>query len=158
MNIDPVIVLAEELRSKELALHAAMKHYEVNSDRANGETINGLLAAVRSLYHHLAQTEPTSAIGASEMVRIAAQRLPFSLARYSRHFQEIADRLGTGRREHTDLVWLRAMQAALKDGHGGAQGLKAETLLTMAIRGAARPVVVFRAFQSPPEVAHPLPH
>jgi hypothetical protein len=157
MEIDPVVALAEELRGKELALHAAMKHYETDRGREKGEQVNTLLATIRTLYQELAQTAPTSAMGAGEMVRVAAQRLPFSLARYSTHFHEIADRLGAGRREHTDLVWLRAMQAALKEGHGGTQGQKAELLLTLAIRGAARPVIVFRAHQAA-AAAHPLPH
>lgn len=158
MEIDPVVALAEELRGKELALHAAMKHYESDRARERGEHVNALLAAIRSLYQELAQTAPTSALGASEMVRVAAQRLPFSLARYSNHFHEIADRLGAGRREHTDLVWLRAMQAALREGHGGTQGQKAEMLLTLAIRGASRPVIVFRAHQAAAAMAHPLPY
>ena len=158
MEMDPVVSLVEELRGKEAALHDAMKRYEAGRGRRDGDAVNTLLATIRDLYHDLARTEPTSALGASEMVRIAAQRLPFSLARYSTHFHEIADRLGAGRREHTDLVWLRAMQAALREGHGGSQGLKAELLLMLAIRGAARPVIVFRALQPPPQVPHFLPH
>ncbi len=63
-------------------------------------------------------------LGASEMVRMAARRLPFSFSRYSSHFDEVADRLSAGRREHADLVWLRAMRAALKSGEGGEQGEK----------------------------------
>lgn len=157
MDIDPVVALAEKIRSSEAALHAAMKDYEAERGQTYHETVNALLAAIRGLYQDLSQTEPTSALGASEMVRIAAQRLPFSLARYSTHFGEIATRLSDGRREHTDLVWLRAMQAALKEGHGGAQGLKAELLLARAIRGAARPVVVFRAFRPATPPPHALP-
>jgi hypothetical protein len=158
MEIDPVVALAEKLRGTEVALHDAMRNYEADRARKTGEHIHALLDAIRGLYNELTQTPPTSAMGAAEMVRVAAQRLPFSLSRYSNHFHEIADRLGAGRREHTDLVWLRAMQAALKDGHGGSQGQKAELLLTLAIQGAARPVVVFRAYQGVAAASHPLPH
>lgn len=158
MEIDPVVALAEKLRGTELALHDAMKTYDVNRSGKASEHIQALLDAIRGLYQELTQTVPTSAMGAGEMVRAAAQRLPFSLARYSTHFHEIADRLAAGRREHTDLVWLRAMQAALKDGHGGTQGQKAELLLTLAIQGAARPVVVFRAYHDATARVRSRPH
>ena len=149
MEIDPVVVLAEELRSTEGALRDAVRQYERDRAREKGETVNALLTALKSLYRDIAETVPTSAMGASEMVRMAAQRLPFSLARYTDHFHEVADRLGAGRREHADLVWLRAMRAALKGGQAGEQGLKAAPLLSLALRGAARPIIVFRAICEP---------
>jgi hypothetical protein len=158
MQIDPVVLLAEELRATESALRSAVRRYEVDRDQENGETVNTLLASLKSLYRDIAETVPTSAMGAGEMVRLAAQRLPFSLSRYSTRFHEVADRLGAGRREHADLVWLRTMRAALKGGACGDQGLKAAPLLGLAIAGAARPVVVFRAFGEPPpdDIPHPL--
>jgi hypothetical protein len=151
MEIDPVVVLADELRATESALRSAVHRYELDQAQENGEAVNNLLASLKGLYRDIAETRPTSAMGASEMVRLAAQRLPFSLSRYVNHFHEVADRLGEGRREHADLVWLRAMRAALKGGACGEQGLKAAPLLSLAIAGAARPVVVFRAFGEPPE-------
>jgi len=151
MEIDPVVVLAEELRATESALRNAVHRYELDQAQENGEAVNNLLTSLKSLYRDIAETIPTSAIGASEMVRLAAQRLPFSLSHYVSHFHEVADRLGEGRREHADLVWLRSMRAALKGGACGQQGLKAAPLLSLAIAGAARPVVVFRAFDEPPE-------
>jgi len=149
MDMDPVVLLAEELRSKELALRAAVKRYEKDHARENGEIVNTLLLTLKSLYRDFFETVPTSALGASEMVRMAARRLPFSLSRYSSHFEEVADRLSAGRREHADLVWLRAMRAALRSGEGGEQGEKAAPLLGLAIQGAARPVVVYRNFAPP---------
>ena len=98
MNIDPVIFLAEELRSKERALHDAVKRYERDHAREAGERVNMLLAKLKILYREFFETVPTSALGAGEMVRMAAQRLPFSLARYTRHFHEVVDRLSEGRR------------------------------------------------------------
>ncbi len=159
MEIDPVVVLAEELRSTETALRHAVRRYELNQAQENGEAVNTLLTSLKSIYRDIAETMPTSAIGAGEMVRLAAQRLPFSLSRYVTHFHEVADRLSEGRREHADLVWLRAMRAALRGGACGEQAVKAAPLLSLAIAGASRPVVVFRAFGEPPSdaVAH-LPH
>ena len=150
MDMDPVVLLAEELRAAETALHAAVKHYEKDHLRENDKKVNTLLTSIKSLYRDIAETVPTSALGAAEMIRLAAQRLPFSMARYANHFHEVADRLGAGRREHADLIWLRAMRAALKDGQGGEQGLKAGPLLSLALAGASRPVVVFRAVVLPP--------
>jgi hypothetical protein len=160
MEMDPVVLLAEELRMTESALRSAVKRYELDKLQENGERVNALLASLKSLYRDIAETQPTSALGASEMVRLAAQRLPFSLARYSGHFHEVADRLGEGRREHADLVWLRAMRAALNSGACGEQGLKAAPMLSLAIAGASRPVVVFRSVGSPPteDFAVRLPH
>jgi hypothetical protein len=159
MEIDPVVILAEELRAAESALRSAVRRYELDHVQEHGETVNALLASLKSLYRDIAETMPTSAMGAGEMVRLAAQRLPFALSRYTTHFHEVADRLGAGRREHADLVWLRAMREALKGGACGEQGLKAAPLLGLAIAGAARPVVVFRAFGEPPrDEIRQLPH
>lgn len=159
MEIDPVVVLAEELRATEAELRRAVRRYELDQAQENGEVVNTLLASIRSIYRDIAETRPTSAMGASEMVRLAAQRLPFSLSRYVSHFHEVANRLSEGRREHADLVWLRAMRAALKGGACGEQGAKAAPLLGLAIAGASRPVVVFRAFGEPlPDDSQRLPH
>lgn len=161
MEIDPVVVLADELRSTEAALRAAVKRYEHDRANESGERVNRLLAALQTLYRDLFETVPTSAMGASEMLRMAAQRLPFSLARYTPHFHEVADRLEQGRREHADLVWLRAMRAALKGGQGGEQGIRAAPLLSLALAGASRPVIVFRAVAMPPmddDMPPRLPH
>lgn len=150
MDMDPVLRLAEELRSAETALRAAIKRYEFDRARESGESVNALLQQVRQLHRDMTETVPTSAMGAGEVLRLAARRLPFSLARYSSHFHEVADRLGAGRREQADLIWLRAMRAALKGGQGGEQGQRTAPLLGLALAGAARPVVVFRASKPPP--------
>jgi hypothetical protein len=148
MKMDPVVLLAEELRNTETRLRAAVRRYELDHSRANGEAVNALLNAVKSLYRELSETAPSSVLGAGELVRLAAQRLPFSLARYADHFHEVADRLGSGRREHADLIWLRAMRAALRTG-SSEQEAKAAPLLSLAIAGAARPVVIFRHAGAP---------
>jgi len=159
VEIDPVVVLAEELRSTESALRHAVRRYEMNQAQENGEAVNTLLNSLKSIYRDIAETRPTSAMGAGELVRLAAQRLPFSLSRYVSHFHEVADRLSEGRREHADLVWLRAMRAALNGGACGEQAMKAAPLLNLAIAGASRPIVVFRAYgEPPPDQIAQLPH
>ncbi len=151
MEMDPVVRLAEELRATERSLRSAIRRYEADRSNKNGEAVNALLASIKSLHRELGQTVPTSALGASELVRMAAQRLPFSLARYADHFNQVADRLSRGRREHSDLVWLRAMRATLRGGE--QQAAKAVPLLQLAIAGAARPVVIFRSSGAPAEAA-----
>ena len=140
MPIDPVVVLAEELRSTEVTLQTAC-------DDKERETFTQLMAKTISLYRELFETVPTSAIGAGELVRIAARHLPVSEASYAAQMRQIADRLGAGARVHTDLIWLRAMAQALDGGLCGDDGLKAGALLHLAIRGAAQPILVFRAVE-----------
>lgn len=149
MDMDPVVVLAEELRTTERALHGAVRKYEADHCRENGDAMNGILTALKSLHREFFQTVPTSALGAAELVRMVAQRLPFTYAASARHFHEIADRLAAGRRDHADLVWLRAMRAALGDGLCGEAGKKVAPLLGLALLGAAKPVIVFRAALPP---------
>lgn len=145
MEIDPVLILADELRATEGALRAAMKQYERNRDDKDGETLNGLLDTLKTLRHDIFKTTPTSALGAAELVRMVAQYLPFTFATYTKHFHEVADRLGVGQRRHDDLVWLRSMRAALAGGICGEVGVKFAPLLELALHGAARPVIIYRA-------------
>jgi len=155
----PRVAFAEELRATEQALRTAVRRYELDHVRENGENSEHPARRAQKPLSRHRRDQAHQRDGAGEMVRLAAQRLPFSLSRYAPISHEVADRLGQGRREHADLVWLRAMRAALKGGACGEQGLKAAPLLGMAIAGAARPVVVFRSFGEPPpdSIAH-LPH
>lgn len=153
MTIDPIILLAEDLRSTEAALDKATQIYFKEHRREDGELVNLLLARMKRIYHELCETVPTSALGAAELVRMAARRLPFSHSRYATHLHEIADRLSFGRRNHSDLVWLRAFQAALGEGVCGKDGNTIAPLLNLAVMGAARPVMVFRSVQ--PDRASP---
>ena len=148
MQIDPVILLAEDLRSTEAALDKATQIYARDHRREDGELVNLLLGRLKRLYHEVCQTVPTSALGAAELVRMAARRLPFSYARYAAHLHEIADRLAAGSRLHADLVWLRALEAALSEGVCGKDGGTIAPWLHLAVAGASRPVMVFRSVQS----------
>ena len=145
MSIDPVLVLMEELRATEKSLQCATKIYERNHCREHGEAVNFLLATLKSLNSELLETMPTSALGASALLELVTERLPFSHARYAEHFLEVARRLGAGSRSHADLVWLRAMQATFVSRVDGEADSKLALLLQLAIHGAARPVMVFRA-------------
>ena len=142
MQIDPVVVLAEELRSTESALRGAVKQYERDNRRENGEAVNTILASLKSLHREFFETIPTSVLGAAELIRMVAQRLPFAHANSARRFHDIADRLSAGQRDHADLVWLRAMRGALAGGLCGEHGVKVAPLLRLAIMGASRPIIV----------------
>ena len=137
----------------ERVLHAAVRKYEDDRCAENGEAMNRVLSSLKSLHRALFETVPTSVLGAAELIRMVAGRLPFAYATSSRHFHEIADRLEAGQREHADLVWLRAMRSGLQDGLCGENGRRAAPLLGLALLGATQPVIVFRAVKPPPR--HP---
>ena len=149
MMMDPGVMVAEELRAAESALDKATQIYNRDGKQMHGELVNLLLAKVKRLFAELFETEPTSAMGAAELVRVAAQRLPFAYSRHAAQLHEIADRLGMGQRKLSDLVWLRAMCAALNEGFFGKEGERTANLLQLAISGARRPVMVFHAVQPP---------
>src|SRR5665213_1339588 len=112
MPIDPVTLLAEEIRNLEKQVHALCKR-EGAYDRQVMEAVNAMVDRLRALYGDLLETDPTSAPGAGELIRIAADRLPFAQGRYASHLYRIAERLGAGERLPSDLIWLRALVEAL---------------------------------------------
>jgi hypothetical protein len=146
MPIDPIILLADEIRTLEKQIHAICKR-EGAYDRQGMETVNLMVGRLRALYSELLETMPTSAIGAGELIRIAADRLPFAQGRYASHLYRIAERLGAGERAQADLIWLRALAEALGEDTDTAKGLDNRTarLLAQAVKGMALPVVVYRA-------------
>jgi hypothetical protein len=144
MQIDPVVVLVDRIRQAEAELQAQCNANSQRYSLKRAEAINLLLQCVRDMYEALVDTAPTSALGAGELIRVAARRLPFSHARYAAHLERIADRLGAGQRLHCDLVWLRALADALTAGMPDERNDKTAALLTLAIRGAAQPVLVWR--------------
>jgi len=151
MSTDPVVLLAEELRSTEIALNRAVKIYNLDKRRKSGEEVIRLLSAIKSLNGDLYETTPTSASGAGELVHFVAERLPFAYAQHALQFHEIGDRLGEGQRTQTDLIWLRSMHATLARGMCGEHGVKVAPLLKLAILGAAQPVVIFRQINPVPD-------
>jgi len=151
MAIDPVILLVSELREAEKDLVAACKLQNLRYSAQRAATIADILERVRALYAELIETAPTSAIGSSELIRIAAQRLPFSHSRYAWHLNDIADRLADGMRLQSDLIWIRALTDALSTGTSDTELDRTVTLLLTAIRGAAMPVLVHRGTGIRPE-------
>jgi len=143
MPIDTVISLVEELHCVELALSKATQTYRYTNQREDGEVVNLLLEKLKRLFGELFETMPNSAAGAAELIDITAKWLPFSYAGLADHLHNVANRLSQGRRDHGDLVWLRAMRAALLEGLCGEEGCKMANLLDLAIRSAARPVMIF---------------
>jgi len=145
MTIDPVVLLAEDLRMSEAALSKATQAYQSSGRREDGEAVNLLLGRINRLSSNLFKTVPTSALGAAELISLAARHLSVLHSQYATHLHAIADRLSKGRRTLSDLVWLRALLAALADGVCGEDGRKITPLLNLAIVGASRPVTIFRA-------------
>lgn len=142
MHIDPVVMLAEQLRS----LEAALKRARDGEDHDQACRILGKISLLTS---ELDETLPTSALGAAELLGFAAAALPFSGAKYALHLCEAAERLAQGQRTFADLVWLRAMREALAGGLCGQDGLVAADLIRRAIVGVSRPIVVYRAVMAP---------
>jgi hypothetical protein len=153
MPIDPVVLLAEELRIAEQALHIACKTDRNALLGRSGEEICNLTARIKNLSTEIVETRPTSALGASVLVRMAAERLPFAYAAYTKHFHEIAGRLNEGQRVLADLVWLRAMRTALTGGLCGKEGVRIAPLIRLAIEGVRQPIVVYRAVTAPESAA-----
>lgn len=143
MPIDPVLLLTEEIRGLEKQVHAICKG---PYDRDQMETVNLMVGRLRALYGDLLEIEPVSAPGAGELIRIAADRLPFAQGRYASHLYRIAERLSAGQRQPADLIWLRALAEALaEEPEANGAGSRTAKLLAQAVKGMARPVVVWRA-------------
>ena len=147
MTIDPVLLAAEELRLTEISLSRAVLIYRNHDCRKNRELVDSLLSRTKELFRALFETAPTSAVGAAELIRIVAERSPFDRSEYASHMRKIADGFSKGQRNHADLVWLRAMHGALLEGLYGKDGVNSAPLLNLAIVGAARPIMIFRAVQ-----------
>jgi hypothetical protein len=106
------------------------------------ETISRLIDPTRRVFDQLCALVPTSAVGAAEMIKIAMSRLPAEYSRYEKHMHDIAERLSRGQRDHADLVWLRALEAALVERMPKTNSCKIASLIASAIAGISRPVIV----------------
>jgi len=149
MPIDPVLLLIEEIRQAEANLHLDCKLNAQRFSQERTDSINRTGQKIRTLYADLVETVPSSALGASELIRIASCRLPLSHARHAYHLECIAERLGAGQRKHDDLVWLRAMVRALEAGKPDERDMRIAAILALAIRGAAQPILIHRLFVPP---------
>ena len=154
MPIDPILLIADEIRALEKQIHGVCKPGGTY-DREGMEAVNVMMGRLRRLYTELLEVPPTSAIGAGELIRFAADRLPFSQGRYASHLYRIADRLTAGERTQADLIWLRALAEALAEDAKGTSNRTAQ-LLALAVRAMAHPVVVWRAALPARAPAHDL--
>jgi hypothetical protein len=143
MPIDPVVVLAEELRSAEYTVRAAC-------EQRKEDALTCLMARAAALYKELIETVPTSALGAGELICLAATNLTSVDKSCALQMRKIANRLMSGLRLQEDLIWLRRTAAGLTQGRRGEIGRSSAALLHLAIRGAARPVIVYRAVELTP--------
>jgi hypothetical protein len=154
MPIDPILLLVEEIRHAEAGLQLECNLNAQRYDHERADSINRTGQKIRTLYAELVTTAPTSALGASELIRIASCRLPLSHARHAYHLECIAERLGAGQRKHDDLIWLRAMVRALESGAPDGRDTRIAAILALAIRGAAQPILIHRLFV-PPRASRP---
>lgn len=143
MRIDPVIALMDELDAAYVLLARARDVKDWDGTRRQ-------LALIASLHTRLRETEPTSVIGAAHLLREAAALLLRSGAHdYSERLCGIAGRLEEGERSFPDLVWLRSVWRALESGACGRPGKNAAILIALALKGAARPILLYRAVVMP---------
>lgn len=143
MRIDPVVALIDEIERAYAALASAR-------DVGDWPATHGELARIALLHGTLARTEPASALGAAHLLREAASMLPRAQRPYlGDGLREIAGRLADGERRNEDLIHLRTLCRALASGARGATGEAAAGLIALALKGAARPVVLWRAVTAP---------
>ncbi len=142
MQIDPVVAIAQKILDAERALRDARL-------RRDEKMTTRWLAMLSMLNEDLYTVVPTSPLGAAELLRKASASLGSAWAVYAAQLDAIAERLSNGARLLDDLVWLRSMRPALSGGLCGNDGVIVAPLVALAIRGAARPVIVFRAVFPP---------
>jgi len=153
MPIDPVIPLLEEIRLAEEEVQRQSAHNAVSYSPRRDELIAVMLGRIASFYDDLYKVVPTSAIGAGALLGLVWRWLPSHYARHEQHLTRIANRLQAGQRSIDDLVWLRALAAALDDDPCRNDNLR--VVLHAAIQGASRPILIFRRAILDPESKGP---
>ena len=153
MPIDPVIPLLEEIRTAEEQLQRQSARNVVSYTPRRDELIALLLGRIASLYDELYKVTPTSSIGAGALLNLVWRWLPPHYARHEQHLARIGSHLQAGRRSTDDLVWLRALAAALDDDPYRNDNLR--VVLNAAIQGASRPVLIFRRAILDPQTTGP---
>jgi len=144
MSIDPVVLLAEKIHAAETTLRDSFKKRRAIQEN-DSRHLALQFANLRLLHAQMLRTVPTSAVGASEMIRIVVERQPVCGSCYAAPLREIASRFSNGQRTHDDLVWLRALHGTLTASECSERDRRNLRLLQLAIRGASRPVVVYRS-------------
>jgi hypothetical protein len=143
VRVDPVIALMDEIERAYLALAEARDVDDLRATRCG-------LARIAILHQRLIATEPTTVIGAACLLREAASLLPQSQSHScSDKLREIAADFDEGRRRVEDLVWLRRAAEALGTESPNQLGCTAAEMIRLALKGASRPVLLYRAVCPP---------
>jgi hypothetical protein len=149
VRIDPVVALMDELDGAYISLALAR-------DEGDWDATRRELAVIARLHATLRETEPTTVIGAAHLLREAAALLLRSNSPYyGDGLREVASRLDEGERLFSDLVWLRRVRNALRSASYGRPGESAAALIALALKGAARPVLLYRAVTPPADFDEP---
>lgn len=139
MPIDPVIVITKETRSLEKQIHSSGKLRRPYG-REGTRAVAAMVSRLRALYIKLLETTPSRAIGAAELIRIAAEWLPVKQIGRTRHLHSITQRLAGGEPRQSDLIWLSAMVTVLGE---EAAIPKRPQLLDSAVKAITLPVIVW---------------
>jgi hypothetical protein len=143
VRVDPVIALMDEIEQAYMALAEARDVDDVRATRSG-------LARIAMLHQRLIATEPSTVIGAACLLREAASLLPQShVPSCSDRLREVAAHFDEGRRRVEDLVWLRRTLEALGADASNDLGRAAADMIRLAVKGASRPVLLFRAVCPP---------
>ena len=142
MRIDPVLLLSDEIRSAEGALREVTRQQNRDGRKDYSRLAILLVERVKRLNAELVELQPTSAAGSAELLRVCADRLSLSQLRYVKQLHAVADNLSAGRCTSADLIWLRAVEVAARQGMLDSEGVLVAPFLRSAIIGASRPVVV----------------
>lgn len=150
MRIDPVVALMDELDIAYVLLARARDGRDWDATRRQ-------LAQIANLHACLRETEPTSVIGAAHLLREgAALLLRSNTPYYGDRLRDVASRLDEGQRRVSDLVWLRGVMRSLASGECGRPGENAAGLIGLALKGASRPILLYRAVTPPRRREEPL--
>ena len=149
MRIDPVVALMDELDLAYVSLARARDSRDWDATRRE-------LATIATLHACLRETEPSTVIGAAHLLREAAALLLRSnTPYYGDRLREVAGRLDEVQRLFSDLVWLRGVYRTLVSGQCGRPGENAADLLALALKGAGRPVLLYRNVAPLPQQSEP---
>ena len=143
MRVDPVIALMDEIERAYMALAEARDVDDLRATRSE-------LARIAMLHQRLIVTEPSTVIGAACLLREAASLLPQSQApSCGDKLRQVAAHFDEGRRRVENLVWLRRTAESLSAGASNDSARAAAELIRLAVKGASRPVLLYRAISSP---------
>ena len=119
-----------------------------------------LLGLTREELQRIAALDGDQRIGREALVGIeaAALLLRSNTPYYGDRLREVAARLDEGQRLFSDLVWLRSVRSILASGECGRPGENAAELLILALKGAGRPVLLYRNVAPPVQHSEPAVH